>query len=76
MKDGKIQKPWIDTLLCGRKAAKLLSHLRFELNIDFIHQGVFLRMHKDTFFKCEIATIIVGNFETILSVNVSREKRI
>ena len=25
-------------------------------------------------FKCEITTITVGNFETILSVNVTREK--
>ena len=31
-------------------------------------------MLNDT-FKCEITTIIVGNFETILSVNVTKEKR-
>ena len=53
MKGAKIQKPWIDTLFRGRKVAKLLTYLKFELNIDFIHQGVFLRMYKDTFFKCE-----------------------
>ena len=51
MKDANVQKPWIDTLFRGRKVAKLLSYLRFELNIDFIHQGVFLRMYKDTFLN-------------------------
>ena len=51
MKDAYVQKPWIDTLFCGRKVAKLLSYLRFELNIDFIHQGVFLRKYKDTFLN-------------------------
>ena len=76
MKGAKIQKPWIDTLFRGRKVSKLLTYLKFELNIDFIHQGVFLRMYKDTFLNVEITTIIAGNFETILSVNVTREKRL
>ena len=39
-----------------------MSYLRLEFSIDFIHQGVSFRMHKDTFFKCEITTIIVQTF--------------
>ena len=75
MKDAKIQKPLIDPLFHGTKVAKLVSCLRFEFNIDFLHQGVSFRFPKGTFFKCEITTIIVGNFKSILSVNVTKEKR-
>ena len=32
-------------------------------------------MLKYTFFKCEITTIMVGNFETTPSVNVTKKKR-
>ena len=42
--------------------------------ISYIKECLFVC--SKTFFKCEITTIIVGNFETILSVNVTREKRI
>ena len=52
-----------------------MSYVRLEFNIDFINQGVSCCMLNDTFFKCEIITIMVGNFETILSVNVSKERR-
>ena len=52
MEDAKIYKPWIDTLLRNnRKVVKLVSYLRFEFNIDFIHQGVSLCMLKDTFLN-------------------------
>ena len=49
MEDAKIQKPRIDTLLRGTKVAKLVSYLRFEFKIDFIHQGVSLCMLKTIF---------------------------
>ena len=51
MKDAKIQKPRIDTLFRSAKVVKLVSYLRSELNIDFIHQGVSLCMLKDTFLN-------------------------
>ena len=49
-----------------------MPYLRF--NIDFKHQGVSF-VYSNKLFKYEI-TIIVGNFETILSVNVTKEKRL
>ena len=75
MENATIQKRCIDTLFRGTKVVKLMSYVRLEFNIDFIYQGVSSCMLNDIFFKCEIATIIVGNFETIPSVNVTKEKR-
>ena len=49
MKDAKIQKPRIGTPFRRIKVVELVSYLRSELNIDFIHQGVSLYMLKDTF---------------------------
>ena len=40
-----------------------MFYLRLEFSIDFIYQGVSFCMHKDTFFKCEITTIIVQSFD-------------
>ena len=74
MEDAKIQKPRIDTLFRSAKVIKLVSYLRFEFNIDFTHRGVSLCMLKGTFLN-EITTITVGNFKTILSVNLTKEKR-
>ena len=74
MEDAKIQKPRIDTLFRSTKVIKLVSYLRFEFNIDFTHRGVSLCMLKGTFLS-EITTITVGNFKTILSVNLTKEKR-
>ena len=74
MEDAKIQKPRIDTLFRSTKVIKLVSYLRFEFNIDFTHRGVSLCMLKGTFLN-EITTITVGNFKTILSVNLTKEKR-
>ena len=51
MEDAKIQKLWIDTLFRSTKVVKLVSYLRSECNIDFIHQGVPLYMVKDTFLN-------------------------
>ena len=51
MVDAKIQKTRIDTLLRSTKVAKLVSYLRFEFEIDFIHQGVSLCMLKNTFLN-------------------------
>ena len=51
MEDTKIQNPRIDTFLRGTKVAKLLSYLRFEFKIDFIHQGVSLCMLKNYFLN-------------------------
>ena len=51
MVDAKIQKTRIDTLLRSTKVAKLVSYLRFEFKIDFIHQGVSLCMLKNTFLN-------------------------
>ena len=75
MEDATIQKLWIDTLFRDTKVVKWMSYVRLEFNIDFINQGVSCCMLNDTFFKCEIITIMVGTFETILSVNVSKERR-
>ena len=75
MEDATIQKPWIDTLFLRTKVVKLLSYLKLEFNIDFIHQGVSFCILKDTFLNVKITTIIVGNFETILSINVTKEKQ-
>ena len=55
-----------------QKLQKLISNVRLEFNIDFIHRGVSCCMLNYTFFKCEITTIIVGNFETILNVNLTK----
>ena len=64
MKVATIQKSWIDnTLFRFTKVANLVYYLRLEFNIDFISQGVSFCMLK------------VGNFETILSVNVTKEKQ-
>ena len=51
MKDPKTQKPRIGTLFRSTKVVKLVSYLRSELNIAFIHQGVSLCMLKDTFLN-------------------------
>ena len=51
MTDAEIQKPWIDTHFCGAKVVKLVPYLRLEFNMDFIHQGVSLCMHKDSFLN-------------------------
>ena len=55
-----------------------MSYVRLEFNNNFIHQGVSMSMSKCLyaqwhFCKCENTAIIVGNFETILSVNVTTE---
>ena len=71
MVDATIQKPSIDTLFHGTKVVKLMSNVRLEFNIDFID----LRVYFCILNKCEITIIIVGNFETILSVNMTKEKR-
>ena len=69
MKDAKIQKPWIDTLFRGAKVVKSVSHLRLEFKHWFhISRSVFLYKQRH-FLKCEIVTVIVGKFHTILSVN-------
>ena len=49
MEDATIQKLWIDTLFRGTKVVKLMSYVRLEFNIDFIHQGVPCCMLNDTF---------------------------
>ena len=54
MKDAKIQNPWIDTLFREAKVVKLVSYLRLEFNIDFIHQAVSFCMHKDTFLNVKL----------------------
>ena len=79
MVDAAIQKQWINTLFRGTKIVKLMSYVRLEFNNDFIHEGVSMSMSKFLygqwhFFKCEITTIIVGNFETILNVSVTKER--
>ena len=67
MEDPKIGKPWIDTLFPETKNINLVSYLRLEFNIDFLHHGMSFCMHKNTFLKCDITATIVRNFETILS---------
>ena len=67
MEDAKNRKPWIDAPFRETKLIKLVSYLRLEFNIDFIHQRGFFCMHKDTFlnlnshkhtfFICEITTV-------------------
>ena len=57
-----------------------MSYVRLEFNNDFIHHGVSMLMSRFLyaqwdFFKCEITTVTVGNFETILSVNVTKERQ-
>ena len=57
-----------------------MSYVRLEFNNDFTHQGVSMSMSRFLyaqwhFFKCQITTVIVGNFETILSVNVTKERQ-
>ena len=51
-----------------------MSYLRLEFNIDFINLGVSFCILKDTFLNVKITTIILGNFETILSVNVTKKE--
>ena len=60
MEEATIQKPWIDSHLRHTKVLQLVSYLRFEFNIDFIHRGVSFCMHtsssvffmlKDTFLN-------------------------
>ena len=75
MEDATIQKPWIDTLFRRTKVVKLVSYLKLEFNIDFIHQEVSFCILKDTFLNVKITTVIVGNFETIQSINVTKEKQ-
>ena len=48
MKDATIQKLCINTLFRGTKVVKLMSYVRLEFNIDFIHQGVSCCMLNDT----------------------------
>ena len=84
MEDVKIRKPRTDALFRRTKITNLVSYLRLEFNIGLIHQGMSFCMHKH-FFKCEfkqahffiskITTVIVGNFETILRVCVTKEKQ-
>ena len=42
---------------------KLMSDLILEFNNDFIHHGTSFCLHKNTFFKCKITTITVGNVD-------------
>ena len=76
MEDATIQKPWIYTFFRGTKVAKLVSYIKLEFNLWRFQtsRSVFLyaQIH---FFKCEITALIVGSFETILSVNVTKEKQ-
>ena len=51
MEDATIQKLWIDTLFRGTRKVKLMSYIRLEFNIDFIHQGVSYCMLNDTFLN-------------------------
>ena len=51
MENVKIQKPRINTDFRSIKVVKLVSHLRFEFNIDFLHRGVSLCMLKDSFLN-------------------------
>ena len=51
MEDATIQKLCIDTLFRGTKVVKLMSYVRLEFNIDFIHQGVSCCMFNDTFLN-------------------------
>ena len=51
MEDAKIQKPRIDALFCETKVIKLVSYLRLEFNIDFIHQGMFFVCTKILFLN-------------------------
>ena len=54
MEDATIQKLWIDTLFCGTKVVKLISYVRPEFNIHFIHQGVSCCMSNDTFSNVQL----------------------
>ena len=47
-----------------QKLQKLISNVKLEFNIDFIHRGASCCMLNDTF--------IIGNFETILNVNLTK----
>ena len=51
MKDAKIQKLWKDKLFREAKVVKFVSYLKLEFNIDFIYQGVFFCIHRDTFLN-------------------------
>ena len=51
MEDAKIQKPRRDTLFGSTESEKLVSNLRFEFNIDFIHRGASLCILKDNFLN-------------------------
>ena len=65
MEDEKIQNT--QDLFHGAKVAKLVSYQRLEL--EYIKECIFVCTK--ILFKCEITTIIAGNFETILRVNVT-----
>ena len=49
MEDATIQKLLIDTLFRGTKVVKLMSYVRLEFSIDFMHQGVSCCLPNDTF---------------------------
>ena len=53
MEEAAIQQLWIDTLFLGSKVVKLISYVRLEFNIDFIHQWVSSFMLYDTFLSVE-----------------------
>ena len=53
MKDATIQKLCINTLFRGTKVVKLMSYVRLEFNIDFIHQGVSCCMLNDIFLNAK-----------------------
>ena len=71
MEDATIQKLWIDTLFRGTKVA--MNVLRKMEIWHGSHTSTSVLLYTQWhFFKCEIP--IVGNFETILSVNVTKER--
>ena len=51
MEGATIQKLWINAPFRGTKVIKLMSYIRLEFNIDFIHQGVSYCMLNDTFLN-------------------------
>ena len=64
-------KLWIETLFCGTKVKMLLSYIRLKNNFHSL-RDIFLYMHRDTFLKCEITTVTVWNFETVLYIYIYR----
>ena len=73
IEDAKIQKPGIDTLLRNTKVVKLVSYLRFEFNIDFIHHKVSLCMLKNIFFNVRSQQLFAGGREMKISSKVLRD---